>query len=263
MRSPFPGMDPYLEHPALWPDVHNRLIAAIADDLAPRLAPRYYVALERRAYLLAPTDLGFVGRPDLSAVTAEPVSRGRIREAPPSMNLGGTAALLEVEVPLVDEVAESYLEVRDVATGRLVTVLELLSPANKLAGPGRDAYETKRESVFRTWTSLVEVDLLRSGAPMPVFGPSLQADYRILVSRGRRRPRGQLYLFNLPDPIPAFPLPLQPGDDEPELDLGRVLHALYERARFDLRLDYRLPPVPALVGDSAEWAAARVRAALN
>ena len=45
MRTPFPGMDPYLEHPALWPDVHNRLIAAISDALTPLLAPRYYIGL--------------------------------------------------------------------------------------------------------------------------------------------------------------------------------------------------------------------------
>src|SRR5215468_6146658 len=48
MKSPFPGMDPYLEHPSLWPDVHNRLITAVADDLSERVAPRYYVGLERR-----------------------------------------------------------------------------------------------------------------------------------------------------------------------------------------------------------------------
>jgi len=27
MPSPFPGMDPYLEHPARWGGVHARLIA--------------------------------------------------------------------------------------------------------------------------------------------------------------------------------------------------------------------------------------------
>jgi hypothetical protein len=46
--SPFPGVDPYLENPELWPDVHNRLIAALGDDLSPLLRPRYYVALEER-----------------------------------------------------------------------------------------------------------------------------------------------------------------------------------------------------------------------
>ncbi len=43
MRPPFPGMDPWLENPIIWPGVHNWLITAIADDLAPKLAPRYFV----------------------------------------------------------------------------------------------------------------------------------------------------------------------------------------------------------------------------
>jgi Protein of unknown function (DUF4058) len=55
-------MDPYIEHPALWPDVHNRLIAARADDLSERVAPRYYVGLERRTYLLKADDLVFADR---------------------------------------------------------------------------------------------------------------------------------------------------------------------------------------------------------
>jgi hypothetical protein len=69
MKTPFPGMDPYLEHPAIWQDVHNRLIAAIADAVTPMVAPRYYVALERRTYLLKPDDVVFIGRPDIAIVT--------------------------------------------------------------------------------------------------------------------------------------------------------------------------------------------------
>jgi len=68
MQSPFPGMDPYLEHPALWPDVHNSLIAAIRDELTPMVVPRYYVGLERRAYLLKPDDVVFIGRPDITVI---------------------------------------------------------------------------------------------------------------------------------------------------------------------------------------------------
>ncbi len=116
MRSPFPGMDPYLEHPSLWPGVHNSLIAAIRDDLASRLAPRYYVGLERRAYLLKPDDIVFIGRPDI-----------------------------------------------------------------------------------------------------------------------------------------AF-IPLLPGDEEPRLNLGQVLHDLYQRARFDLRLNYQKPAVPPINDSDADWA---------
>ena len=247
MRSPFPGMDPYLEHPALWPDVHNSLIAAIRDDLTPRLAPRYYIGLERRVYLLKADDVAFIGRPDIAVIPHQPqVKPARL----PLAEMG----LLEVDVPMADRVEENYLEVHEVVTGKLVTILELLSPANKLHDEGRRQYEQKRDSVLRTRTNLVEVDLLRAGEPMPVVGQTPRSDYRILISRGAQRPRAQLYAFNLRQPIPEFPLPLLPGDDEPPVELGRILHALYERARFDLRLDYAQPPVPPLADEDVVWA---------
>jgi len=72
MRPPFPGMDPWLEHPAIWPDVHNSLISAIRDELAPRIALKYYTGLEQRVYALEPGELVFVGRPDI--VVGQPAS---------------------------------------------------------------------------------------------------------------------------------------------------------------------------------------------
>ena len=248
MPSPFPGMDPYLEHPALWPDIHNSLLAAVRDSVAPDVAPRYYVALERRTYVLKPDDLVFIGRPDIAVVQRqeEPTPRAEI--------VAATTAVLEVDVPMADEVEEVFLEVREVSTGRCVTVLELLSPVNKLTGRGRDTYLEKRTEVFRTRTNLIEVDLLRAGEPMPVVGPPFVSDYRILVSRGSRRPHAQLYAWSVRQKIPTFVLPLLKGDAEPIVDLGAVLHALYHRARFDLRLDYAQPPVPPLAEDDTAWA---------
>jgi hypothetical protein len=242
-------MDPYLEHPALWPDAHNSLIAAIRDAIAPLVAPRYYVGLERRAYQLKPDDLALIGVADVAVIAPRaPETAGPLAPA--------GAAVLEVEVPMIDEVGENFLEVHEVATGTLVTVLELLSPVNKLHGQGRQDYERKREQIFRSRTSLVEVDLLRAGEPMPALRRRVRSDYRILVSRGAQRPQAQLYAFGLRQPIPAFPLPLLPGDAEPEVDLGAIPQALYDRARFDLRLDYTRPPVPPLPEEDAAWAQA-------
>jgi hypothetical protein len=248
MESPFPGMDPYLEHPSLWPDVHNRLITALADDVSERVAPRYYVGLERRTYLLKADDLVFVGRPDLAVASAV---EGAVLASQPAAT---SVTVLEVEVPMPDEVSENFLEIHEVKTGKLITVLELLSPANKLHKQGREAYERKRSDVFRSWTHLVEIDLLRAGDPMPVVGAQVQSDYRILVSRGTQRPRAALIAFTLHQPIPAFRLPLLPDDDEPEVTLNRIFQALYRRAHFDLRLDYTQPPVPSLPEADAAWA---------
>ena len=253
MPSPFPGMDPYLENPALWPDVHNSLIAAIRDALSPRLAPKYYVRLERRTYLLSPDDLSFVGRPDLAVLPSLPQGAGRQGALPLA-----AAGVVEVVLAIPDEVGENYLEVHEVTTGRVVTVMELLSPANKLYAKGREEYIQKRYEITGSRTNLVEIDLLRAGQPMPLQGRRVDSDYRILVSRATTRPRALLYPFNLRDPIPTFDLPLLPGDEEPAVDLGAIFHALYERASYDLSLDYTQPPGPPVRDEDATWAWERV-----
>lgn len=48
MPSPFPGPDPYLEQPALWPAVHQRLITYLADELNGLLPPRYVANIGER-----------------------------------------------------------------------------------------------------------------------------------------------------------------------------------------------------------------------
>ena len=247
MKCPFPGMDPWLEHPALWPDVHDRLLASISDAITPLVAPKYYVALGRRTYLLQPDDLVFVGRPDVVVASQSVPAEGT-----PSSSAIDQA--VDVEVAVSEEVTENYLEVRDVETGALVTALELLSPANKLHRRHREDYERKRQRILDSGTSLVEVDFLRAGEPMPLVGNRPQGDYRILLSRGWTRPRAKLYAFLLRQPIPAVPVPLARGDDEPELRLNNVLHDLYDRARFDLRLRYDRPPEPPLDEEDTAWA---------
>ena len=243
MRPPFPGMDPWLEHPAIWPDVHNSLIAAIRDELVPRIAPKYYVGLEQRVYALEPGELIFVGRPDI--VMGRPASVDVAYE-PVEAEESTAVGVLDVEVPTNDKLQEWYLEIHDVETGTLVTALEILSPFNKIHAEGREEYIKKRKRIFGSMTNLVEIDLLRAGEPMPLERKPPRTDYRILVSRGATHPKAKLSTFNVRQPIPSIPIPLLPEDDEPDLDLGAVLHALYDRARFDLRLNYAKPPVPPL-----------------
>ena len=238
-------MDPYLEHPLLWPDVHNRLIAAIADDLGAKLRPRYYAALEERTYLQDPNGLLLVGRPDLALVRASDV-------LPATVPLHQGSRVLTVDVPMPDEVRETYLEVRT-SSGEVVTVVELLSHSNKRPGEGRRLYELKRARILGSRTHLVEIDLLRAGQPMPVLGSAAPADYRILISRGDRRPRAELYLFGLREPIPDFDIPLGVGEMEPSLRLNDVFQALYQRASYDLRVDYSQPPEPPLEPSDAAW----------
>jgi hypothetical protein len=161
---------------------------------------------------------------------------------------------LTVRVPLPDEVRETYLEVRETGTDYVITVVEILSPTNKRPGRGRRIYEDKRLDVLATRTHLVEIDLMRAGEPMPIMGNDSTSDYRILVSRGDCRPDATLYVFGVRQSIPLFPLPLKPADQEPVVDLGRLLHDLYDQASYDLRLDYTGEPDPPLPEAEAAWA---------
>ena len=157
----FPGMDPYLEHPVLWTGLHSRLIVYIADALGPRLRPRYVAAVEERVYLEGP-DRSI--RPDVSVRETRP-GPARQREG------GGVAVMEEVEVddPLivrarVESVSEKYVAILDLHAGqRVVTVIEVVSPTNKQAGPGRTSYLDKQTEVLAGDVQLVEIDLLRHG----------------------------------------------------------------------------------------------------
>ena len=125
MPTPFPGMDPYVEQPVLWLDVHNGLIAELRNALAPQLRPRYYVALEERRYLAEPAGLAFVSRPDVTVV-GSPIPAAN-RTSPGAASSMGVATLepVIVELPMHESVRETYLEVRLTQTHAVIAVLEL------------------------------------------------------------------------------------------------------------------------------------------
>ncbi len=239
MSSPFPGMNPYLEHPDFWQGLHHLLIVEIARFLAPQLRPKYIVAVEVRMYETGGEDL--LGKlPDVAVV------------APP-------AQPVTVTIPVPEVIKQGYLEIREVETKEVVTAIEIISPVNKRPGEGRKTYETKRQRVIGSFTNLVEIDLLRNWQPMPFDNRGIQTDYRILVCRSDRRPLADLYGFNLSQEIPKFPIPLKPADVEPVVDLQALLNTVYDVAGYDMRIDYRREPVPALSETNAAWADALLK----
>jgi hypothetical protein len=255
MPSPFPGMNPYLEHPDFWSGVHHLLISEILRTLAPQLRPKYIVAVEVRIYETSGEDSLLVGIPDVVVqrpLTATNPKTNVTVAAPPSQPL-------KVTVPIPETVKQGYLEIREVETKEVVTAIEILSPVNKRSGEGRKAYEKKRQKVLGSSTHLLEIDLLRSGKPMPFFSNGIQSDYRILVCRSDRRPIADLYAFNLQHTIPKFSLPLKSEDVEPVLDLQALLNNMYDVAGYEMRIDYTREPVPALSETDAAWADALLR----
>lgn len=89
---------------------------------------------------------------------------------------------------------------------------------------------------------------------MRILSKISASDYRILVCRGNRRPQAQLYAFSVRQEIPKFLLPLRSGDTEPLVDLQSLLIGVYNRARFDMAIDYNLEPVPPLKSEDKIWA---------
>lgn len=157
-----------------------------------------------------------------------------------------------VELPEPTKVTERYLEVRDTGSGEVITVIEILSPSNKLED--RKRYLRKRQRVLDSMTNLVEIDLLRSGKAMPMLGEFPKTAYRLLVSHALQRPRAQVFPCGLRQPIPDIPIPLRPGEDEPLLPLNQILHTLYDSVGYDLFINYQQPPLPPLPEDDALWA---------
>lgn len=259
MPSPFPGMNPYLEHPAFWSSFHTRLMVAIADALAPDLRPKYYIEVETRTYREQEgseneEDELLIGIPDAAVLAAT------LSEQPGDEPILETGTVLtqnrpqSITLPMPVVLKERYLEVREVGSEAVITVLEVLSPKNKRKGQGRIAYERKRGRILGSLSHLVEIDLLRGNAPMPMMGQLQPTDYRIVVSRSDQRPKADLYSFNLPEVIPSFPLPLKPEDKEPMVDLQAIVHGVYDRGSYDVRIDYHQPvPPPKLSNTNQQW----------
>jgi hypothetical protein len=256
MQSPFPGMDPYLEDPSLWPDVHHGLISEMQAVLNRQLRPQYHVRVEERVYI---SDENDPGRKAIVPDVAQKRGQEPIAKWPE-----GCSALLVPDPfsePLIlttlieDEIHEARLEVIDTNQQAVVTVIELLSPTNKINGSrGRASYEQKRRELMTSTSHFVEIDLLREGDHLHTRELLPPAEYYVHVSRKDRRPKGYVWPIRLSQRLPVIGIPLKEGDPDAELDLQAVLATAYERAAYDLQIDYRSEPTPRLMPEMAEWA---------
>jgi Protein of unknown function (DUF4058) len=254
MSSPFPGMDPYLESPTLWPDVHHGLIAHIQKALNPALRPRYVARVELRVYISDDDDPGReVLVPD---VRLEKVRVKRKRAKRPQV-VGAIAIAEPLIVPLLidEEIEEARLEIRHVETGSLVTIIEVLSPTNKIRGArGRTSFMEKRRETLASDVHWVEIDLLRTGVPSVTQPPLAPSAYRILVSRASQRTGACYWPVNIRDRLPVIGIPLREPDADVPLDLGAVLSGCYDDGAYDLSINYRKKPNPPLKVSDASWA---------
>ncbi len=121
MPSPFPGMNPYLEQPEIWSQVHKWLIVLIAQTLNPQIRPKYRVAIEERVYESKNDDSVIVGIPD--DVVVKSIQK---TDQSYSSNVAIASPLVKpvkITLPMTETVREWYLEVRQVETGEAITVI--------------------------------------------------------------------------------------------------------------------------------------------
>jgi hypothetical protein len=248
IHAPFPGMDPYLEAPSIWPDVHTTLMSIFREQLTPLLAPKYLAELETQIVIDRLDDDPQVVLPDVS-VTSPEVAAGA-----PSAVAVAAPAPVQVRVPLDVQTRLVSVYIRQRETARLVAVIELLSLVNKRRGKGREEYLEKRRTFLTSPVHLIEIDLLRSYPRMPFDDPLPPAHYLVMVCKAGERPRSSVWPICVRQPLPTIPIPLLAPDPSVPLDLGQALRTAYERARYDLRVDYRQLPVPPLSPADAAWA---------
>lgn len=225
-------MDTRLEE-QLWHDFHPNMIVSIQSWLMPRLLPKYAAQIEERVYVehTEPVPARQVFRPDV-AIHTETASEGRLQA---SRTAVAEPAILTLPMPT--EQRERYIAIVFLPGRELVTVIELLSPANKLAGAdGRREYLRKHEQILQSAVHLVEIDLLLKGERLPTVEPLPEADYYAFVSRNEYRPAVEVYYWRRNERMPTIPVPLLRDDGEILLDLQAVYEETYKRARYDVRL---------------------------
>jgi hypothetical protein len=251
MPSPFPGMNPYLEHPDAWSDFHERYVITLAREIGRAIPRTYFVKVDQNVYAQdAGRELALIGRGDAFAVESGDPSE--TRPSPPSAALTPASGTVTFAEQLSFE--ESFIEIRDGESRKVITLIELLSPTNKRTGKKREQFLGKRRAIVASDTNYVELDLLRGFPRLPLRKLGT-CDYYALVSRASTRPDADIWSISLRDKLPVIPVPLRDEGEFTSLALQPTLHEVYDDGTYD-RYIYKHELRPPLPAEDAAWARA-------
>ena len=254
-RSPFPGMDPWLE--SYWGDMHHRIIQYSCDQIETQLPPGLVAMVETTVYLVeSDLEKRRVMRPDF-AVFDFGATAGR----PEPGNLA-VAEPIRIAIP-EEPYMQGHIEIRQTDSGRsLVTAIEVISPTNKLDPFAKSAYLRKRQEYYAAKINVVELDLLRIGkdligVPLEGLDRDVITPYKCAVRRGGDLGGAEIDYYPLPlrSRLSRIALPLRSTDTDIVLDLQLPIDEAYRRGRYATLIDYAHPPNPPLSPDDAAWAA--------
>jgi len=249
-------MDPYLEAPSLWPGVHQSIITYIRDVLQPAVRPRYHARIGERLYVVEAYHTLY---PDVMLVSRP------VREPPP-MSIVATATetvVVEADSPVrvvvtPTEYREPFVEIVHTAGGKVVTVIGVLSPANKSPGKGYRLYRRKQSEVLNSEAHLIEIDLLSEGLLTVAITEEVRADlephrYLVCVNRKPERYQFELYPIPLQRRLPRISMPLREPDPDVVLDLQAVFARCYDNGGYADFVDYHQPPPVSLADEESVW----------
>jgi len=248
MKSPFPGMDPYVE--PNWRDIHTTLMGDARRVLNRSLPPGLIARVEERVAVETGDDYAHGIGPDVrvfSPSTSDP-------------NEGKGGVVIQAPFKLVvelDPIFERSIRIID-AGGTLITVIEFLSPWNKRQ-PGAADYLTKRNDLLTGGVHVVEIDLVRAGSWRAVMQPQrcppeAITTYRAVVRTSGAKPGAYLFPISIRQSLPDIPIPLRPGEPPVQFPLQSLFNGVYEDGWYDQTIDYTIPLDPPLHPEDADWA---------
>ncbi len=278
MSSPFPGMDPYLEAPDIWPGFHHKFASELSTELNGLLPAPYYAELEMRPELGIVEQEGERQRivPDVTVVRYPNQPRGPNLEAVAVLERPRRSISPSTETATsLSKLRHHFVEIRDPSQGhKLITLIEIVSPSNKRAGPDREAYALKQREVLESDANLIELDFVRAGRrvlPLVDLKNTIKTikpppAYLVLINRAWQRTsfatHYQIFPVGLREWLPCIPVPLKRGEEEVPLDLQFVFNRAYNTGPYRRgAVDYaKRPPFPRLDPEDAVWAAELTRA---
>jgi hypothetical protein len=267
MPSPFPGMDPYLEHPEIFPDFQDSAITYLREALQASLPAPYFAALGRRVWIE-------VSRRSVGPDVQIQRSRTGIPSSRPVVAVAAAVAMQRIARPVAvkvahDEFREPFVEIftRGAEGKRLVTSIEVLSLSNNTPGEqGRELYLRKQKEILASKAHLVEIDLLRAGehvSAVPLENATEVCgdfDYHASIRCFDVPETFFVYPIRLEEPLPPIDVPLLPGDPPVTLDLQAVFNRCYDAGPYSREVPYGEDQViPALDPDQVAWLDALVK----